>query len=96
MTLTSLIGALAAIVSMIALAPQALKIHKLGHARDISGATFAILCASYILWGAYGVLLGDWPIMVTNAVCMVLAGFILAVKLRTGKQDEGTTHGDSR
>ena len=83
MTTTSLIGAMAALASMIALAPQVRKIHKLGHARDISGATFAILCASYILWTAYGLLLMDWPIIVTNIVCLGLAGFILTVKLRT-------------
>ena len=83
MTTTSLIGALAALASMTALAPQARKIYKAGHARDISGATFAILSASYILWAVYGVLLADWPIIVTNIVCVCLAGFILFVKLRT-------------
>ena len=83
MTTTSLIGALAALASMTALAPQARKIHKAGHARDISGATFALLAASYTLWAAYGVLLADWPIIVTNFVCLGLAGFILFVKLRT-------------
>ena len=94
MTTTSLIGAMAALVSMIALAPQAHKIYKLGHARDISGATFAILSASYILWGAYGVLLGDGPIIVTNTVCLGLAGFILAMKLRP--KQPGTPDPDSR
>ena len=82
MTTTSIIGALAALASMTALAPQARKIHKAGHARDISGATFALLSTSYLLWAAYGLLLTDWPIIVTNFVCLGLAGFILFVKLR--------------
>src|SRR5262245_36629989 len=99
MTLTSLFGTLAALASMIALAPQARKIHKLGHARDISGATFAILCASYVFWMVYGLLLTNWPIIVTNIVCLVLAGFILAVKIRTAREEgeaEGTPRADSR
>ena len=99
MTLVSVIGALAALSSMTALAPQALKIHKLGHARDISAATFAVLAASYVLWTAYGLLLMDWPIIATNIVCLGLAAFILVVKFRTrghGAENPGTTHADLR
>ena len=99
MTITSLMGALAALASMTALIPQARKIHKLGHAHDISGATFAILSASYVLWMAYGVLLVDWPIIITNVVCLGLGVFILKVKLQArgrAASARGTTHEDRR
>ena len=92
MTTTSLIGALASLASMTGLVPQAWKIYKARHARDISGAAFAILVTAYALWTVYGLLLTDWPLIVTNVVCLVLAGFILTVKIRTS----GTVEGDSR
>ncbi len=88
MTTTSIIGALASLASMLGLVPQAMKIYRAGHARDISGATFAILVAAYLLWTAYGLLLSDWPLIITNVVCLGLAGFILAVKIRTRASDE--------
>jgi MtN3 and saliva related transmembrane protein len=34
------------------------------------------------LWFLYGVALGAWPIIVTNAVTLLLTGAILALKLR--------------
>jgi hypothetical protein len=30
---------------------------------------------------AYGLLLGQWPLIVTNGICLALSGFILAMKL---------------
>ena len=36
------------------------------------------------LWLIYGVLLNSWPIIVSNVVTLVLAGVVLAMKLRFG------------
>ncbi len=94
MTTVSVIGALASLASMAGLMPQAWKIYKARHARDISGAAFAILVTAYSLWTVYGLLLMNWPLIVTNVVCLVLAGFILAVKLRT--RESGTPEANSR
>ena len=37
---------------------------------------------AFALWTTYGVFLGKWPIIATNAICLVLAAFILTMKLR--------------
>jgi MtN3 and saliva related transmembrane protein len=36
------------------------------------------------LWLAYGLLIGAWPVIVANVVTLVLALFILAMRLKFG------------
>jgi MtN3 and saliva related transmembrane protein len=36
------------------------------------------------LWLVYGALLGSWPIIVANAVTLVLAGVVLTLKMMHG------------
>jgi hypothetical protein len=42
---------------------------------------YAITVAGFALWLAYGVMLGQWPLIATNGVCLLLSSFILAMKL---------------
>lgn len=75
------IGSLAAVASTTSFAPQAVKIIRSRHARDISTVTYSLTVSGFALWTAYGVLLGQWPLIVTNAICLALSGFILIMKL---------------
>lgn len=77
----TVIGSLAALCSMVSFTPQAWKIIKSRQTKDLSAVMYAITCAGFALWAAYGILLGQWPIIVTNTVCLMLAGFILTMKL---------------
>lgn len=36
---------------------------------------------SFATWTVYGILLAQWPLIATNAICFVLAAFILVMKL---------------
>jgi MtN3 and saliva related transmembrane protein len=52
--------------------------------RDVSGVSlgmYACFTVGIALWLAYGVLIGEWPIIVANAVTLLLAACILAMKL---------------
>lgn len=84
MELSALIGGLAAITSTASFAPQAWKIIKTRRTRDISLGTYALTVTGFALWLGYGVLLGRWPLIAANGVCLVLAGFILCMKLLPG------------
>ncbi|MGE3334032.1 MAG: SemiSWEET family sugar transporter [Rhodospirillaceae bacterium] len=75
------IGAVASLCSVVSFTPQAWKIIKSRHTDDISAGMFVLTVTGFALWTAYGVLLGKWPIIITNAICFVLAGFILMMKL---------------
>lgn len=82
----TIIGSLAALASMTSFTPQAWKIIKSKHTDDISAATYSLTVGGFALWILYGALLGQWPIIVANAVCLALSGFILAMTLLSPRQ----------
>ena len=81
METSAVIGTLAALCSVTSFTPQAWKIIKSRRTADISAGAYVLTCTGFALWTAYGIFLGAWPVIVTNAICLVLAGFILTMKL---------------
>jgi MtN3 and saliva related transmembrane protein len=80
-TSTLIIDVLAAITSTGSFAPQAWKIIKTRETKDISTGMYSLTVAGFALWLAYGVMLGQWPLIATNGICLVLAAFILVMKI---------------
>jgi MtN3 and saliva related transmembrane protein len=80
-TSTLIIGVLAAISSTGSFAPQAWKIIKTRETKDISTGMYSLTVAGFALWLAYGVMLGQWPLIATNGICLALAAFILVMKI---------------
>ncbi len=79
-TVTAL-GSLAAICSIVSFMPQAWKIVKSRDTRSISTGMYAVTVTGFALWLSYGVLLSQWPLIVTNSVCLAMSLFILVMKL---------------
>ncbi len=84
----AMIGTLAALASTVSFAPQAWKIIKRRHTDDISTAMYAITVTGFGLWLAYGILRGEWPLIVSNALCFLMSGFILLMSLLPQRQKE--------
>jgi MtN3 and saliva related transmembrane protein len=84
MDLNSLVGLSAGFLTTIAFVPQVTKIWKTRSAKDVSLPTFIAFTIGVALWLAYGLLEGEPPIIVWNAVTLVLAGAILTMKLKFG------------
>ena len=84
MDFTTLIGLAAGTCTTLAFLPQALKAWRTRSTRDISLSMFLVLVAGVGLWLAYGLILGDLPLVAANGVTLVLAGSILVLKLRHG------------
>ncbi len=82
--LITALGLAAAFCTTTAFAPQALKAWRSRSTADISLSMFLLMVAGIVLWLAYGVLIGDIPLIAANAVTLCLAGSILALKLRHG------------
>lgn len=80
MDVTAWVGALAAACSVTSFTPQAWKIIRSRDVSAISRSMYLVTTIGFALWTAYGVLLGRWPIILTNAICFVLAGFIFTMK----------------
>ncbi|MBC7135174.1 MAG: SemiSWEET transporter, partial [Oceanibaculum nanhaiense] len=77
----TLIGALAAVFSTVSFMPQVWKIIKTRQTGDLSLRMYVITVLGFGLWLGYGALLGQWPLMLSNGLCFLLSGFILAMKL---------------
>jgi len=77
-----LIGFVAAICTTVAFAPQLIKAWKTRSTKDISLAMFLVFFTGVALWLLYGVLIGDAPVAIANAVTLILSGAILALKLK--------------
>ncbi len=83
-----LLGTLAATLTTASFLPQAL--HTL-RTRDVSGISLAMYSAFTLgvaLWLAYGVMLGEWPIIIANVVTLALASIILFVKVRVDRSNQ--------
>lgn len=74
------VGAAAALCSMASFVPQAWKIIKTRDTAALSGKMYALTVAAFALWMSYGALRGDWALILPNAVCLALSGFILTMK----------------
>jgi len=83
-TLVDVVGSLAAILTTVSFLPQAWHSFK---TRDVSGISlgmYSVFTTGVALWLVYGWLLGAWPIVIANAITLVLAAAILGMKLRFG------------
>jgi MtN3 and saliva related transmembrane protein len=81
--LNTCIGAIAAVCTTVAFVPQVIKSWR---TRDLSGISlpmYTIFTLGVILWLVYGLLIGDWPVIIANAITALLAGVVLLLKLKS-------------
>jgi MtN3 and saliva related transmembrane protein len=83
MQLTSLdaLGFVAGALTTAAFVPQVLKSWT---SRDLSGISlrmYGLFTTGVALWLLYGIALGSWPVIVCNAITLVLAGGVLYLKV---------------
>ena len=84
MEMASLVGFAAGFLTTVAFVPQVVKIWRSKSAEDVSLATFLAFTLGVALWLVFGILQKELPIILWNGVTLVLAGAILAMKLRFG------------
>ena len=84
MTPTDWIGSAAATLTTSAFIPQAWKVWRPHHTADISSGMYILFTIGVALWLAYGILLESWPIIIANCITLLLAGAVLAMKLKFG------------
>ncbi len=82
MDTTTLLGLVAGFLTTLAFIPQVAKIWKTRSARDVSLRTYVAFSLGVALWMVYGILKQEIPIILWNAVTLVLTGSIVAMKLK--------------
>ena len=98
MPFVSTIGVIAALCSMSSFAPQAWKIIRTRETENISAGMYSLTVAAFAFWCLYGALLGQWPLIVSNGVCLALSAFILTMTLlpQANKEAVADTIEDSK
>lgn len=82
MTGVDMIGYSAGAITSFTFLPQVIKTWKLRSAKDISLLMFVIAALNEALWIAYGVLLDNWVITLTNIILLSMALVMIYFKFR--------------
>ena len=77
-----LIGLIAGVCTTIAYVPQAIKVIKTKHTKDISLATYLMLTIGVFLWLVYGISVKDLPVAIANSITFIFASIILILKIK--------------
>ncbi len=82
MNTLTIIGYIAAVCTTFSFLPQAIKVIKTKNTKDLSLATYSIFTLGVFLWFIYGIILNDFPIIISNAITSIIATIILIMKIR--------------
>ena len=83
--LMTVTGLLAAVLTSLSYIPQVRKAWPAKSTDDLSLNMLGVLATGLALWIAYGVLKGDYVIIVANAVGSTLVATLIAFKLRDAR-----------
>ena len=81
MTGIVVLGFIASGITMASFLPQVIKTWRSGSSEDLSLGMYLLLTLGTVLWLSYGLLTDDLPIIVTNAVLLVLMSSVLGQML---------------
>ena len=76
------IGFFAALSTTVAFLPQAIKVYQTKSTKDISLLMFLIFTVGVLSWLIYGFIINDYPVILANAVTLILSLFILFYKIK--------------
>ena len=86
----TLLGYGAATLTTLSFFPQAIKTVRSGDASGISLPMYVLFTVGISLWGIYGLITHDGPLIAANAITLVPAIIVLERKVRSLRASEGT------
>jgi MtN3 and saliva related transmembrane protein len=87
--IANVVGTAAALCSMSSFAPQIAKIWRERDASSVSLRMYLVTVTGFSLWIAYGALIASWPVAVSNSICLLMSGAVLALKWRFSGRRRG-------
>jgi len=78
----TIIGLVAASFTTFAFLPQVIKTWRMKETRDISLWMYLVFTIGVFLWLGYGILIGDYPVLIANGATLILTLTILIAKIR--------------
>lgn len=80
--ISDVLGSAAALLTTASFVPQAVLVIRTRDTRAISLTMYCMFVTGVALWLVYGVMIGELPVILANAVTLVLASIILTRKIR--------------
>lgn len=77
----TVIGYAAATLTTISFVPQVVQVLKTRSTKDVSLGMYSLFTLGVALWFVYGLMIQAWPVIVANAITLLLAGAVLVMKL---------------
>ncbi|WP_148715807.1 SemiSWEET transporter [Chitinolyticbacter meiyuanensis] len=84
MNAADLVGYIAGFCTTVSFLPQVIQVWKTRSVADISLGMYSLFVSGIVLWLAFGIAIGSWPVIVPNLITLLLAGSVLVMKLRFG------------
>ncbi len=78
MTLTTIVGLIAATLTTISFLPQAIKIIRTKDTSGLSVQMYIVFTTGVFFWLSYGVLINDLPVIIANAITLMFSAIILS------------------
>jgi MtN3 and saliva related transmembrane protein len=78
------LGYLAGTLTVVSFLPQVLRAWKSRQTRDLSMGMYTILITASSLWTIYGIIIHDWPVIMTNVLMIAFNLAIVTAKVRFG------------
>ena len=86
MEVSDMLGYAAATLTTASFVPQAWRTFRTKDVSGISLRMYSVFTLGVAVWLAYGIVLGEVPMMIANASTLVLALAVLVMKLKYGKK----------
>ncbi|MDZ4793139.1 MAG: SemiSWEET transporter [Bacteroidota bacterium] len=80
-----ILGYAAGAITSLTFLPQVLKTWKEKSAKDVSLLMFIIAAINEVMWIAYGALLDNWVIILTNSIVLAMSLTMIYLKWRYNK-----------
>ena len=81
MNFETILGYIAAVLTTFSFLPQAIQIYRTKNTSAISFWMYSIFSAGVFLWLIYGGLIQAWPVVIANAITLLLSLWILWMKI---------------
>tara|TARA_B100000575_G_C23142598_1_gene665475 strand:+ start:4545 stop:4820 length:276 start_codon:yes stop_codon:yes gene_type:complete len=78
----NIVGAAATIICVFSVTPQVYQVIKTNSTRDISLESVLLMILMSVLWIWYGVLIMDWPVILTDVGVVIQEMIILVYKIK--------------
>lgn len=80
-----IIGIMAGFFTTIGSLPQIIKAYRTKSVGDVSVWMFTVILTGVILWTIYGIVIIDWPIIITNGVSSFLNSIMILFYFKYSK-----------